>query len=149
MSDAARQEREGGLNGERGARLSVLGGLRRTLARVRKTLWRPIRNNQTSTRDILCVSDSRDRLGRFFNGGEEMTMILPLFTGAAWLSLTAAAVIGAQQPPTPTEVGAAQQALTNLPAKNGAKLTVTSPAFPAGGDIPFENTQYRGTISPD
>ncbi len=75
-------------------------------------------------------------------------MTLPLFTAAAWLSLTVAAGMAAQQPPTPTEVGAAQQALTNLPAKNGAKLTVTSPAFPPGGDIPFENTQYRGNVFP-
>jgi para-nitrobenzyl esterase len=35
-----------------------------------------------------------------------------------------------------------------LPAKNGAKLTVTSPAFAAGGDIAFENTQYRGNVFP-
>jgi phosphatidylethanolamine-binding protein (PEBP) family uncharacterized protein len=28
------------------------------------------------------------------------------------------------------------------------KLTVTSPAFQNGGDIPFENTQYRGNKFP-
>lgn len=33
-----------------------------------------------------------------------------------------------------------------LPAKG--KLTVTSPAFKDGGDIPFENTQYRGNVFP-
>jgi para-nitrobenzyl esterase len=54
----------------------------------------------------------------------------------------------AQQPPAATEAGAAQLALINLPAKGGAKLTVTSPAFAAGGDIPFENTQYRGNVFP-
>jgi para-nitrobenzyl esterase len=27
-------------------------------------------------------------------------------------------------------------------------LTVTSPAFAPGGDIPFENTQYRGNVFP-
>jgi para-nitrobenzyl esterase len=63
--------------------------------------------------------------------------------------MIAASGLAAQQPPPPpTEVGAAQQALTNLPAKGGAKLTVTSPAFAPGGDIPFENTQYRGNIFP-
>jgi para-nitrobenzyl esterase len=46
------------------------------------------------------------------------------------------------------EAGAAQLALINLPAKGGAKLTVMSPAFKAGGDIPFENTQYRGNVFP-
>ena len=55
----------------------------------------------------------------------------------------------AQQPPPPTtEVGIAQLALTVVPAKGNAKLTVTSPAFAAGADIPFENTQYRGNIFP-
>src|SRR5262245_2687530 len=53
-----------------------------------------------------------------------------------------------QAPPNATEPGAAGLALTNLPAKGGAKLTVTSPAFKPGGDIPFENTQYRGNVFP-
>ena len=35
-----------------------------------------------------------------------------------------------------------------LPAKGGAKLTVSTPAWKAGGDIPFENTQYRGNVFP-
>jgi len=39
-------------------------------------------------------------------------------------------------------------ALIQTPAKNGQRLTVTSPAFHDGGDIPFENTQYRGNIFP-
>jgi para-nitrobenzyl esterase len=44
--------------------------------------------------------------------------------------------------------GAAQLAMVNLPAKSAARLTVESPAFKTGGDIPFENTQYRGNIFP-
>jgi len=44
--------------------------------------------------------------------------------------------------------GAAQLALVTLPAKAGARLSVESPAFKAGGDIPYENTQYRGNIFP-
>lgn len=36
----------------------------------------------------------------------------------------------------------------SLPAKSDAKLTVTSPAFKDGADIPYENTQYRGDIFP-
>jgi para-nitrobenzyl esterase len=54
----------------------------------------------------------------------------------------------AQQAPPATEVGAAQLALVNLPAKGSAKLTVSSPAFAAGGDIPMENTQYRTNTFP-
>ena len=40
----------------------------------------------------------------------------------------------------------ARTALELMPAKG--KLTVTSPAFKDGGDIPFENTQYRGNTFP-
>jgi para-nitrobenzyl esterase len=41
-----------------------------------------------------------------------------------------------------------QLALVNVGAKAGSRLSVQSPAFPDGGDIPFENTQYRGNIFP-
>ncbi len=62
-------------------------------------------------------------------------------------SLTQTAV--AQNPPPPAvEQGIAQLALTAVPAKGNAKLVVTSPAFAAGADIPFENTQYRGNAFP-
>ena len=44
--------------------------------------------------------------------------------------------------------GAAQLALATVPAKGAAHLTVQSPAFQDGGDIPFENTQYRGNVFP-
>jgi len=40
----------------------------------------------------------------------------------------------------------ARTALDLMPAPH--KLTVTTPAFKDGGDIPFENTQYRGNIFP-
>ena len=67
---------------------------------------------------------------------------------SATLAVMVAAPLVAQQAPTATEPGASQLALVNLPAKGGATLTVTTPAFKAGGDIPFENTQYRGNIFP-
>jgi para-nitrobenzyl esterase len=54
----------------------------------------------------------------------------------------------AQQAPTATEPGAALLAMLVLPAKGGAKLTVSTPAWKPGGDIPFENTQYRGNVFP-
>ena len=67
----------------------------------------------------------------------------------AVLSLAAASAVVAQAPPpSATEAGVGYLALTLLPAKDGAKLKVTSPAFADGADIPFENTQYRGNIFP-
>jgi len=44
--------------------------------------------------------------------------------------------------------GTAQLALASISAKTDTRLTVTSPAFKSGGDIPFENTQYRGNVFP-
>lgn len=64
------------------------------------------------------------------------------------LGIVGATNVSAQQPPAETEVGAPKLALVNLPAKGSAKLTVSSPAFKPGGDIPFENTQYRGNVFP-
>jgi len=69
----------------------------------------------------------------------------------ALLLLVAVAPVAKAQgapPPVATEVGGAQLATKLLPAKDGAKLTVTSPAFASGGDIPFENTQYKGNVFP-
>ena len=65
----------------------------------------------------------------------------------AMLAATAQLAI-AQDPPPATEAGADFAALKNLPAKNSAQLAVSSPAFKAGGDIPFENTQYKGNVFP-
>jgi len=68
---------------------------------------------------------------------------------ASAAALLASSVAFAQAPPPPaTEAGAQYLVLSNIPAKGGAKLTVTSPAFTAGADIPFENTQYRGNVFP-
>jgi para-nitrobenzyl esterase len=62
------------------------------------------------------------------------------------LQLAAAPAGFAQAPPPAVEAGLSLRALANLPASG--KLTVTSPAFKNGGDIPFENTQYRGNVFP-
>jgi para-nitrobenzyl esterase len=67
---------------------------------------------------------------------------------AALVAVTIAPVTEAQQAPPATEVGASLLAIPNLPAKSGAKLTVSTPAFAPGGDIPFENTSYRGNVFP-
>jgi para-nitrobenzyl esterase len=64
------------------------------------------------------------------------------------LGLAAAPFAHAQAPPAATEAGADKLALTLIAAKDGRTLTVSSPAFKDGGDIPFENTQYRGNVFP-
>jgi para-nitrobenzyl esterase len=71
------------------------------------------------------------------------------FVRATALILAVAPAAFAQQPgPPETEVGIAALALTNAPAKGGAKLTVTSPAFKNMADIPYENTQWQGNKFP-
>ena len=67
---------------------------------------------------------------------------------AALLVMAFGQLLSAQGPPAATEVGAAQLVLLTVPAKSGAKITVTSPAFAQMGDIPFENTQYKGNVFP-
>ena len=58
------------------------------------------------------------------------------------------ASLGCAQEPPATEAGASLLALVNLPATSGAKLTVTTPIVTQLGDIPLENTQYRGNVFP-
>jgi para-nitrobenzyl esterase len=71
-----------------------------------------------------------------------------IIASAAVLALTIPAAAFAQAPPPAEEKGLPMLALTNLPAKDGAKLVVTTPAFKSGADIPFVNTQYQGNIFP-
>jgi para-nitrobenzyl esterase len=70
-----------------------------------------------------------------------------LITASAAILLASPSAF-AQAPPPDTEVGITMSALNTLPAKGGAKLTVTSPAFKHMGDIPFQNTQYQGNTFP-
>ena len=44
--------------------------------------------------------------------------------------------------------GASKLAIANLSPRGSPPLTVQSPAFSSGGDIPYENTQYRGNVFP-
>jgi para-nitrobenzyl esterase len=67
---------------------------------------------------------------------------------AAMFAMVLVPPLPAQAPPPATEVGAAQLVMLTAPAKGGAKLTVTTPAFAPMGDIPFENTQYKGNVFP-
>jgi Raf kinase inhibitor-like YbhB/YbcL family protein len=60
-----------------------------------------------------------------------------------------AATALAQSPPPPAvEPGAQLAAIVTLPAKDGAKLTVTTPGWKNGEDIPFKYTQYQGNTFP-
>ena len=55
----------------------------------------------------------------------------------------------AQAPPPPAnEVGKDLLATVTLPAKDGAKLTVTTPGWKDGADIDFKYTQYQGNNFP-
>jgi para-nitrobenzyl esterase len=71
-----------------------------------------------------------------------------LLITACTFALMTSAVAYAQAPPPDVENGLATSALVTLPAKGGAKLTVTSPAFKHMGDIPFANTQYQTNTFP-
>lgn len=66
---------------------------------------------------------------------------------AVALSFVAAPVIVAGQQP-PALGHTAELAAKRLTPATGGKLTVTSPSFKDGGDIPYENTQYRGNVFP-
>jgi len=64
---------------------------------------------------------------------------------AALAFVALAAMPALSQPaPMPTR----PNALAEFPPRNGAHLTVSTPSFGDGGDIPFENTQYRGNNFP-
>jgi para-nitrobenzyl esterase len=52
------------------------------------------------------------------------------------------------QPPAAPASPPRPNALVEFPAKGGAKLQVRTPAWSDGGDIPYENTQYRTNTFP-
>jgi para-nitrobenzyl esterase len=66
-----------------------------------------------------------------------------LFAASALIAMAALPAM-AQNAAAP----ARPNALVEFPAKGNAKLTVTTPAWKDGGDIPYENTQYRGNNFP-
>ena len=79
-----------------------------------------------------------------------MTRCLSATAIATLLAAAPAMTLTAQDAPPPpaTEPGLALLAIRNLAPKTEAKLVVMTPAFKAGGDIPFENTQYKGNMFP-
>ena len=74
-----------------------------------------------------------------------MNTTLRIAACAAVLSLAAAPALAQVSRSTPGQPEA-RTALDLMPVK--AKLTVTTPAFKEGADIPFENTQYRTNTFP-
>ncbi|HEX5007466.1 MAG TPA: YbhB/YbcL family Raf kinase inhibitor-like protein [Hyphomonadaceae bacterium] len=54
----------------------------------------------------------------------------------------------AQAPPAADEAGKELLATATLPAKSGARLTVTTPGWKDGADIDFKYTQYQGNTFP-
>ncbi len=76
-----------------------------------------------------------------------MRKVVSTFAFAAARGLAAPAI--AQAPPPPAEeAGKDLLATVTLPAKDGAKLTVTTPGWKDGGDIDFKYTQYQGNNFP-
>src|ERR1700742_4328906 len=68
----------------------------------------------------------------------------PVILAASALIVMAALPAMAQ----PAAAPARPNALVEFPASGNAKLTVTTPAWKDGGDIPYENTQYRTNTFP-
>ena len=66
-----------------------------------------------------------------------------IFAASALIAMAALPAV-AQAPASP----ARPNALVEFPSKANAKLSVTTPAWQDGGDIPYENTQYRGNVFP-
>ena len=66
----------------------------------------------------------------------------------AFAALLAAGAARAQEVAATDPALAAQLASVVLQPKPAATLTVTTPAFAPGGDIPFENTRYRDNRFP-
>jgi para-nitrobenzyl esterase len=82
------------------------------------------------------------------NGWEGVLLKRSIQVLAFAAALTGAPPAFAQAPPNPAEAAAALIVITMIPPANSAPLKVSSPAFKDGGDIPFENTQYRGNVFP-
>jgi para-nitrobenzyl esterase len=68
-----------------------------------------------------------------------------LYAAAAILAL--AAIPALAQAPAAPAAPSRPNALVEFPSK-GPKLAVSTPAWTDGGDIPFENTQYRSNTFP-
>ena len=77
-----------------------------------------------------------------------MKAIVTVLAFAVLATTSAVAQPAPQAAPQTAPMPTPPNALVEFPPKNGAHLTVTTPAWTDGGDIPFENTQYRGNTFP-
>ena len=73
-----------------------------------------------------------------------MSRVLTAFATTLAIAVTACGAPPPNEPP----VAAETRALVVLPAPDGARLEVSSPAFANGADIPIENTQYKDNVFP-
>jgi para-nitrobenzyl esterase len=72
-----------------------------------------------------------------------------LMTNCLFIGALVLAWAGAARGQQPLTMGhATELAMKALPATTQSKLTVTSPSFKEGADIPYEYTQYRGNVFP-
>jgi Raf kinase inhibitor-like YbhB/YbcL family protein len=71
-----------------------------------------------------------------------------LALAAALAAILVAPALAQSPPPPAEEPGGQLAAIVTLPAKDGAKLTVTTPGWTNGEDIPFKYTQYQGNEFP-
>jgi para-nitrobenzyl esterase len=69
---------------------------------------------------------------------------------AALLGFAAVPALALAQAPAPATPApeTARAAILRFPARTGAVLQVSTPAFKDGADIPYENTQYRANTFP-
>lgn len=71
-----------------------------------------------------------------------------LFASALLATMLVAPAMAQSPPPPAVEPGKELMAIVTLPAKDNAKLTVTTPGWKDGGDIDFKYTQYKGNEFP-
>ena len=67
---------------------------------------------------------------------------------ASVVMLASPAMAQGAPPPPEVEAGAELKAIVTLPAKDGAKLDVSTPGWADGADIGFKYTQYEGNEFP-
>lgn len=72
------------------------------------------------------------------------TLLVSAMLGA----LLASPALAQSPPPPAVEAGKDLAAIVTLPARDGAKLTVTTPGWANGADIAFKYTQYQGNEFP-
>lgn len=76
-------------------------------------------------------------------GGKALQCRVGAWLAVGLLAMAGSVALADAPPPSPLAKGAAYLAINLFPPAKGRKLTVSSPAFSEGGDIPFEYSGYR------